>query len=208
MSLTIKEICAFGPVIAVIEIEDVKDALPLAEALMAGGIHTIEITLRTRQALDAIKVVAGIPNLHVGVGTLLTADDVKYAKAAGATFGVSPGATSELLHACGKEKFPFLPGVATPSEVATLKLHGFEIQKFFPAEAVGGTSMLKAIAGPFNDVSFCPTGGISMENAEAYLSLSNVLCVGGSWVASKKLIAEKAWDVIEANARSASQLSA
>jgi len=202
----IEEICAAGPVVPVIEIEDAENARPLAEALMAGGIHTIEITLRTPQALDAIKAVSGIPNLHVGAGTLITAKDVQAAKDAGATFGVSPGSTPELLEAVANERFPFLPGAATPSEVANLITHGFQIQKFFPAEAAGGIPMLKAVGGPFQDIRFCPTGGVSPDNASDYLSLKNVICVGGSWVAPKKLIAEKAWDKIEANAREASKL--
>ncbi len=202
----IEEICAAGPVVPVIEIEDAENARPLAEALVAGGIHTIEITLRTPQALDAIKAVSGIPNLHVGAGTLITAKDVQAAKDAGATFGVSPGSTPELLEAVANERFPFLPGAATPSEVANLITHGFQIQKFFPAEAAGGIPMLKAVGGPLQDIRFCPTGGVSPDNASDYLSLKNVICVGGSWVAPKKLIAEKAWDKIEANAREASKL--
>lgn len=207
MTISIKEICSSGPVMPVIEIENVDHAVPLAEALMRGGINVVEITLRTLQALDAIRAVANIEGLHVGAGTLLNADDVANAKNAGATFGVSPCATSELIAACKAQSLPLLPGVATPSEVANLKNHGFEIQKFFPAEAAGGVPMLKAISGPMQDIAFCPTGGVSIDNASSYLSLPNVICVGGSWVASKKLIADQAWDIIAENAKSASALS-
>jgi len=204
---TVKDICANGPVIPVIEIEDAKLAMPLAEALMVGGINVIEITLRTPQALNAIEAVAGISELHVGAGTLLSANDVANAKKAGASFGVSPGHTSELIDACEREVLPFLPGAATPSEVANLMAHGFNIQKFFPAEAAGGISMLKAIAGPMQDIQFCPTGGVSPKNVSDYLSLKNVICVGGSWIASRQLIADQDWKQIEANAKAASARS-
>ena len=200
----IKDICASGPVIPVIEIGNAELALPLAEALMAGGINVIEITLRTPQALDAIAAIAGVSDLHVGAGTLLTAKDVACAKLAGANFGVSPGSTSQLINAADKENMPLLPGAATPGEVAQLKQHGFSIQKFFPAEPAGGCKMLKAIAGPLQDIQFCPTGGVSLDNVEDYLSLPNVICVGGSWIASKRLIADQNWPQIEANARVAS----
>lgn len=207
LTISIKEICSSGPVVPVIEIGDPKHAVPLAQALLRGGIHVIEITLRTPQALDAIHAVSGIDGLCVGAGTLLSAKDVANAKNAGATFGVSPGSTQELIEACKNQDLPFLPGAATPSEVANLKNHGFEIQKFFPAEAAGGIPMLKAIAGPMQDITFCPTGGVSIENALNYLSLPNVICVGGSWIASKQLIADQAWDTIEANAKAASVLT-
>lgn len=207
MSITVKEICTSGPVIPVIEIDDEANAIPLAEALVAGGINVIEITLRTPQALPAIRVVSKNTALHVGAGTLLNAEDVKMAKAAGATFGVSPGSTPELIKACREENLPFLPGAATPSEVAMLLAEGFQIQKFFPAEAAGGRAMLKAISGPMRDVSFCPTGGVSPNNAKDYLALSNVICVGGSWVASRALIKQKAWGEIEVNAREANRLA-
>ncbi len=206
MTASIKDVCCAGSVMPVIEIDDANLAMPLVEALMAGGINVVEITLRTSQALDAIKSVANVSGLHVGAGTLLTADDVKNAKQAGATFGVSPGSTAELIASCKSEDLPFLPGAATPSEVANLLGHGFEVQKFFPAEAAGGVPMLKAISGPMQDIKFCPTGGVSPTNAPDYLSLENVICVGGSWIASRQLIADQAWDEIEANARAASEL--
>lgn len=204
MSASIKEVCSSGPVVPVIEIENADHAIPLVEALMRGGVNVVEITLRTLQALDAIHNVSGIQGLHVGAGTLLSAQDVTNAKNAGASFGVSPGSTQELIDACKNQGMPFLPGAATPSEVANLKAQGFEIQKFFPAEAAGGVAMLKAISGPMQDITFCPTGGVSIENASSYLSLPNVICVGGSWIASKKLIADQAWGIIEANANMAS----
>lgn len=203
VSNAVREICVAGPVIPVIEIDDENLAPPLVEALMAGGINVIEITLRTPQALPAIKLVSDIKGLHVGAGTLLSDKDVKAAKDAGATFGVSPGSTLELIEACKMETLPLLPGAATPSEVASLLAHGFEIQKFFPAEAAGGRPMLKAISGPLQDVKFCPTGGVSPDNASDYLALPNVICVGGSWIASRQLIKDRAWDVIELNARAA-----
>jgi len=204
---SIKDICSSGSVIPVIEIDNANLAMPLAQALMAGGINVIEITLRTHQALGAIEAVAGISELHVGAGTLLNADDVADAKQAGASFGVSPGHTLELIEACKKDTLPFLPGAATPSEVANLKSHGFEIQKFFPAEAAGGIAMLKAIAGPMQDIHFCPTGGVSLNNASDYLSLPNVICVGGSWIASRQMIANQDWKQIETNAQAATALS-
>jgi len=207
MSASITEVCSAGSVMPVIEIDDATLAMPLVEALMAGGINVVEITLRTPQALDAIKAVAGVTGLHVGAGTLLTAQDVANAKQAGATFGVSPGSTAELIASCKSESLAFLPGAATPSEVANLSSHGFEVQKFFPAEAAGGVAMLKAISGPMQDIKFCPTGGVSPKNATDYLSLPNVICVGGSWIASRKLIADKAWDEIAANAQAASSLA-
>lgn len=207
MTASIKDVCEAGSVMPVIEIDDANLAMPLVQALMAGGINVVEITLRTPQALDAIKAVSSVSGLHVGAGTLLKADDVKNAKQAGATFGVSPGSTVELIASCKLEGLPFLPGAATPSEVANLNSLGFEVQKFFPAEAAGGVAMLKAISGPMQDIKFCPTGGVSPNNASDYLSLKNVICVGGSWIASRKLIADKAWDVIEKNARAASVLA-
>lgn len=206
MAISIKEICSSAPVIPVIEIENADRAVPLAQALIRGGIHVIEITLRTPQALDAIRAVSKIEGLHVGAGTLLNVEDVANAKNAGATFGVSPGSTPQLIEACQKEQLPLLPGAVTPSEIANLKNYGFEIQKFFPAEAAGGIAMLKAIANPMQGIRFCPTGGVSVMNAENYLSLPNVICVGGSWIASKQLIANQEWKIIEENAKAASIL--
>lgn len=199
--MSIREICEAGPVIPVIEIDQARHAKPLVEALLRGGISVVEITLRTREALDAISAVANISEVHVGAGTLVSTDDVKRAKDAGAAFGVSPGTTPKLIDACLQHELPFLPGAATPSEMINLFNHGFETQKFFPAEAAGGISMLKAVSGPLQNVSFCPTGGVSQANARDYLGLKNVRCVGGSWIAPRKLITEENWAQIENNAR-------
>lgn len=206
VSVSIKDICESGPVIPVIEIDDRAHAMPLAEALMEGGINVVEITLRTPHALNVISAISHIQDLHVGAGTLLGKEDVIKAKDAGASFGVSPGSTPDLLEACQAQGLPFLPGAASPSEVANLLSHGFHIQKFFPAEAAGGINMLKAIAGPMQQVEFCPTGGVSPNNVADYLALQNVACVGGSWIAPRNLIANKEWEKIKENARSASIL--
>ena len=199
MSDQVGEICTAGPVIPVIEIDDENHALPLVEALMAGGINVVEITLRTPQALPAIKLVSGIKGLHVGAGTLLSAKDVKAAKDAGSTFGVSPGSTLGLIEACKQENLPLLPGAATPSEVANLLAHSFNIQKFFPAEAAGGRPMLKAISGPLQDVKFCPTGGVSPdeENLRSWFD-AGVTCVGmGSKMITKKFLSERDFDGLQ-----------
>ncbi len=187
------EICGLAPVIPVLVIETVTEARPLAEALVAGGLPVLEVTLRTAAALDVIRAMAEVPGGVVGAGTLLTPADVKAAKAAGATFGVSPGATDRLLAACEDEGLPLLAGAATATEVMALLERGYTVQKFFPAEASGGAPALKAIGAPLPQVRFCPTGGVSLKNAPDYLSLSNVLCVGGSWVAPKEAMARGDW---------------
>ncbi|SPH18068.1 KHG/KDPG aldolase [Defluviimonas aquaemixtae] len=200
------EICALAPVIPVLVIDDVAKAAPLAKALVAGGLPALEITLRTPAALDAISAMAEVPGGVVGAGTLLTPADVKAAKRAGATFGVSPGATDRLLDACAEEGLPLLPGAATATEVMTLLERGYTVQKFFPAEASGGAPVLAAIGAPIPQVTFCPTGGIGPANVDAYLKLANVSCVGGSWVAPKDKVAAEDWAGIEALARTASEL--
>jgi len=187
------EICRLAPVVPVLVIEDVKFARPLAEALVKGGLPALEVTLRTASALDVIRAMAEVPGGVVGAGTLLTPADVKAAKAAGATFGVSPGATDRLIAACEDEGLPLLAGAATATEVMALLERGYTVQKFFPAEASGGAPALKAIGAPLPQVSFCPTGGIGLGNARDYLGLPNVLCVGGSWVAPKALMAKGDW---------------
>ena len=197
----IRQYCLAGPVIPVVEIDDPTLAKPLGEALLRGGVTVVEITLRTPAALKAIEVLATLEDLIVGAGTLLKFSDMADAKEAGANFGVSPGASAELIEASHVENFPFLPGATTPSEVMSLLNHGFEVQKFFPAEMAGGIAMLKGLAGPFKTVRFCPTGGITGSNSADYLALTNVVCVGGSWVASRELIAKNAWSKIEENAR-------
>lgn len=201
-----REICALAPIVPVLVVEDAATAASLAEALIAGGLPALEVTLRTPAALDAIRAMSRVPGGHVGAGTLVTPDDVRAAKQAGATFGVSPGATDELLAACEAEGLPLLPGAATASEAMRLLARGYDMLKFFPAEASGGAPALKAIGAPLPQITFCPTGGVSPDNAESYLALDNVLCAGGSWVAPKDLVAAGRWDEIEALAREAARL--
>ncbi|MGJ8584697.1 MAG: bifunctional 4-hydroxy-2-oxoglutarate aldolase/2-dehydro-3-deoxy-phosphogluconate aldolase [Marinosulfonomonas sp.] len=206
-SLKAREICGLAPVIPVLVIDDASKAADLARALVAGGLPALEVTLRTPAALDAIKAMSEVPGGVVGAGTLITPDDVKAAKAAGATFGVSPGATDRLLQACEDADLPLLPGGATATEAMALLERGYSVQKFFPAEASGGAPALKSIGAPLPQVSYCPTGGVSLKNAPDYLSLSNTLCVGGSWVAPKAMVDSGDWAGIEALAREASQLA-
>jgi len=193
--------------VPVLVIHDVAHARPLAQALVAGGLPALEVTLRTPVALEAIAEMAQVAGGVVGAGTLLTPADVQAAKAAGAKFGVSPGATDILLDACESADLPLLPGAATSSEVMRLLERGYSVQKFFPAEANGGAPALKSIGGPLPQVSFCPTGGVSLTNAPNYLSLSNTLCVGGSWVAPQNLIDAGDWDAITELARQAAALA-
>ncbi|MCV2864703.1 bifunctional 4-hydroxy-2-oxoglutarate aldolase/2-dehydro-3-deoxy-phosphogluconate aldolase [Albidovulum sediminicola] len=200
------EICALAPVVPVLVIEDAGLADGLARALVAGGLPALEVTLRTPAALDAIRAMAEVPGGVVGAGTLLTPDDVKAAKAAGARFGVSPGATDRLLDACAEHDLPLLPGAATASEVMALLERGYTVQKFFPAEAIGGAKALGSLASPLPQVRFCPTGGIGLKTAPDYLRLPNVLCVGGSWVVPKDRVAAGDWPAIEALAREAAAL--
>ena len=174
---------------------------------MAGGLPVLEVTLRTPAALEAIRAMADVPGGHVGAGTLISPADVRAAKAAGATFGVSPGATDELLDACEDEGLPLLAGAATASEAMRLLARGYDMLKFFPAEASGGAAALKALGGPLPQISFCPTGGVSPENAGEYLRLSTVPCVGGSWIAPAGMVASGDWAAIEARAREAAGLS-
>lgn len=205
-SIKSRELCMMAPVIPVIVVDDVAHAVPLATALVAGGLPVLEVTLRTEAALDVIREMAGVEGGIVGAGTLLTPKDVENAKAAGALFGVSPGATDLILDACEANELPLLPGVATASEAMRLLERGYTVQKFFPAEANGGAPALKAIGAPIPQVSFCPTGGVSLKNVNDYLSLSNTLCVGGSWVAPKDKMIAGDWDGITALAAEASKL--
>ncbi|QIL89800.1 bifunctional 4-hydroxy-2-oxoglutarate aldolase/2-dehydro-3-deoxy-phosphogluconate aldolase [Microbulbifer sp. SH-1] len=194
-------------VVPVLVIDNVSDALPLAQALVEGGLNVLEVTLRTEAALAAVEEIAKhLPDAHVGTGTVLNAADIRRSVDAGATFMVSPGATEALLDAADGVAVPLLPGAANPSEVMRLLERGYRYQKFFPAEAAGGVPMLKSIGGPLAQVKFCPTGGVSPGNAKDYLSLSNVVCVGGSWMASSKLVAEKNWAEITRLAREAALL--
>lgn len=201
-----REFCALAPIVPVLVVDDASSARPLAEALVAGGLPALEVTLRTPAALDAIATMSKVPGAHVGAGTLITPEDVRAAKDAGATFGVSPGATDELLAACEAEGLPLLPGAATATEAMRLLARGYDMLKFFPAETSGGAPALKAIGAPLPQITFCPTGGINPGNAETYLALSNVLCAGGSWVAPKDLVTAGDWAGIEALARTAARL--
>ena len=201
-----RAVCLLAPVVPVLVIDDLSKAHGLASALVAGGLPALEVTLRTDCALDAIREMAQVEGGVVGAGTLLTSADVEAAKAAGAQFGVSPGATDRILDACEANDLPLLPGAATSSEVMRLLERGYTVQKFFPAEANGGAPALKSIGAPLPQVKFCPTGGVSLKNANDYLSLSNTLCVGGSWVAPKDKVASGDWAGIEALAREAAAL--
>jgi 2-dehydro-3-deoxyphosphogluconate aldolase / (4S)-4-hydroxy-2-oxoglutarate aldolase len=204
---TTLDLSAHGPVIPVIVLEHVKHAVPLARALVQGGVRVLEVTLRTKAALACIEAIArDVPEAIVGAGTLRTAEDVRAAKSAGCQFGVSPGYTSTMGQACAAERLPLLPGVATASEVMQANADGFVFLKFFPATAAGGVPMLKALAGPFPDVAFCPTGGITPETAPQFLALPNVKVCGGSWLTPADAIGSGDWARITALAKAASAL--
>lgn len=202
-----RDIAKLAPIIPVLVVNDVAHAKPLAQALVAGGLPALEVTLRTPVALDVIRAMSEVSGGVVGAGTLLTTEDVKAAKEAGAQFGVSPGASDALLNACEAEGLPLLPGAATASEAMGLLERGYNMLKFFPAEAIGGAPALKSLAGPLPQVTFCPTGGINLKNAPDYLVLPNVLCAGGSWVAPSDKVIAGDWQAIQALAEEASQLS-
>ena len=185
-------------VIPVMVIDELDDAVPMAQALVAGGLNVLEITLRTSCALAAIaEIKAAVPQAIVGAGTVIDALSLEAAIDAGAEFLVSPGCTEALARQALATDVPLLPGIATPSEAMALMAMGFHYLKFFPAEAAGGTAMLKSIGGPLPQLKFCPTGGVNPDNLEAYLALDNVLCVGGSWMLDKQLVAEKNWQTIQ-----------
>jgi len=196
-----------APVIPVLVIDDASRARALAEALVAGHIFALEVTLRTPQALDAVAAMAEVPGAIVGAGTLLNADDARHAQEAGAAFGVSPGSTTDLMDICEAIDLPLLPGAATATEAMRLLERGYSFQKFFPAEANGGIAALKALAAPLPQVTFCPTGGVSTANAQAYLSLPNTVCVGGSWLAPADKVAAGDWAAITALAAEAAGLT-
>ncbi|WP_347863189.1 MULTISPECIES: bifunctional 4-hydroxy-2-oxoglutarate aldolase/2-dehydro-3-deoxy-phosphogluconate aldolase [Planktomarina] len=204
----IAKVCTAAPVIPVLTIDRVEDAQPLARALVAGGLPALEITLRTAAAMEAIAAVSEVEGAMAGVGTLLTAAQIRDAKSAGATFGVSPGATHSLVEAARDYDLPLLPGAATATEAMRLLEQGFVFQKFFPAEAAGGAPALGSMAGPLPQITFCPTGGVTPENAKTYLALPNTRCVGGSWIAPKALIDAGDWDQITQIARRAADLLA
>jgi len=201
------ELLRLAPVIPVITIERVEDAVPLARALVSGGLRLLEITLRTEAGRDAAAaVVAEVPDAMVGIGTVLTPQDLARSRELGARFALSPGATPELLDAAAQSDLPFMPGVATASELMMALARGFEVVKFFPAVPAGGTAALKALAGPFPQARFCPTGGVSEENAADWLALPNVVVVGGSWLTPAGEIRAGAWDRITERARRATAL--
>ena len=198
------ELVKYGPVIPVIVIEDIQDAVPMAEALLAGGVKVLEITLRTKCALKAIEMIAiKVPDAIVGAGTLRTKSDATNAKLAGSQFAVSPGYTNEMGLICRELDLPLLPGVSTGSEVMNANNDGFSFLKLFPAVAVGGINLLKGFSGPFSDIQFCPTGGITIESAPGFLALPNVPVCGGTWLTPKKLIEEKNWSAITKLAKQA-----
>ncbi len=207
-SLTALDVMQNAPVIPVIVLHDLAHAVPLATALVAGGIRMLEITLRTPIALEAIKLIAReVPEAVVGAGTVCHAADAQGAQAAGAQFAVSPGYTSLIGRACRALGLPLLPGVATASDIMRAQDDGYTELKFFPAAQAGGVAMLKALAGPFAHIRFCPTGGITMQNAPEFLALHNVICVGGSWLVPAESLIQGDFATIEALARSAALLS-
>lgn len=207
VSLSAKQIMQDAPVIPVIVLHDVAHAVPLARALMAGGIRMLEITLRTSVALECMRVIrAEVPEAIVGAGTVCSARDADACLDAGARFAVSPGYTTQLGLACRERGLPLLPGVATASEIMQAQDDGYTELKFFPALQAGGVAMLKALYGPFSQTQFCPTGGITAQNAGEFLALPNVVCVGGSWLVPADALAQGDYKRIEALAREAAQL--
>ena len=205
--MTPRQLLAASPVMPVIVIDRLENAVPLARALVAGGIRVLEVTLRTPVALDAVRAIrAAVPEALVGVGTVTTPAELDAAIAVGAAFALSPGASPRLLAGARASGLPFIPGVMTPSDVIAALEAGFDTMKLFPAQQAGGIGALKALAGPFPGVLFCPTGGIDAQSAASYLALPNVGCVGGSWLAPAAAVAEGRWADIEALARAASAL--
>ncbi len=201
------ELASHGPVIPVIVLHRVDDAVPLARALLAGGVRVLEVTLRTPVALACMReIVRAVPGVIVGAGTIRSVADAESAKDAGCRFGVSPGYDSDIGHACRNMGLPLLPGVATASEVMAANADGYDFLKFFPATAAGGVPMLKALAGPFADVAFCPTGGITADSAPQFLALPNVRVCGGSWLTPDDAVAAGDWPRITALARAATAL--
>lgn len=208
MKLTALDVMQDAPVIPVIVLHDVAHAVPLARALVAGGIRMLEVTLRTPQALACIEAIArDVPDAVVGVGTVRSAADAQAAQMAGARFVVSPGYTHAIGQACRDLGLPLLPGVATGSEIMAAQEDGYTQLKFFPALQAGGVPMLKAWQGPFGDVQFCPTGGVSPANAREFLALSNVVCVGGSWLTPADAVQSGDWERISQLAREARSLA-
>ncbi|GAA7435444.1 bifunctional 4-hydroxy-2-oxoglutarate aldolase/2-dehydro-3-deoxy-phosphogluconate aldolase [Helicobacter pylori] len=191
------EVLQISPIVPVVVVENIKDAVPLAQSLIEGGIQIIEVTLRSSCALEAIELIAkNVPKMRVGAGTILNPTQLEQAQNRGAEFLISPGLTIKLLEYAKKKDMPLIPGVSSSSEVMQALELGYSALKFFPAEYCGGVKLLDAFNGPFKGVKFCPTGGISVDNMRSYLDLENVLCVGGSWLTPKNLIQNKEWDKI------------
>jgi len=204
-----RDLALMGPVIPVIVIHRLEDAVPLATALMEGGISVLEVTLRSKVALQAIEAIASaLPEAMVGAGTVRSVDDVRAAKSAGSRFAVSPGYLQEIGQVCASLDLPLLPGVSTATEVMAANAGGYDFLKLFPATAVGGIGMLKALSGPFPDVAFCPTGGITLESAPQFLALPNVLVCGGSWLTPEASVIAGDWTHITRLAQVASALRA
>jgi 2-dehydro-3-deoxyphosphogluconate aldolase/(4S)-4-hydroxy-2-oxoglutarate aldolase len=198
---------AGNPVIPVITLDQVEDAVPLANALVAGGLKVLEVTLRTEAAVEGIRqIIKHVPEAIVGTGTVCSEEQIRLSEDLGCQFMISPGATDKLLSIGSQSSVPFLPGISTVSELMRGMEYGLENFKFFPAEASGGAPVMKAMAGPFPNIKFCPTGGIGLGNALDYLTLPNVMCVGGSWIAKPNDIREKRWKEIEQLAREAAAI--
>ncbi len=207
MTVDIKDIMQTSPVVPVMVIESLDDAVPLAKALVEGGLKVLEITLRTEPALEAIRAIKeAVPDAIVGAGTIINVETLQASIDAGAEFIVTPGSTPAIIDAALAAGIPILPGVNTPSEAMVLLEKGITAMKFFPAEAAGGIPMLKAIAGPLPQIQFCPTGGVSPVNAPDYLALNNVACVGGSWMAPAELVTAGEWEEIKKRAAEAAAL--
>jgi 2-dehydro-3-deoxyphosphogluconate aldolase/(4S)-4-hydroxy-2-oxoglutarate aldolase len=207
--MMVEELLRLGPVIPVIVLNDARKAVPLARALVAGGVRALEVTLRTEAALESIERIArDVPEAVVGVGTITRPEQFARARQAGARFAVTPGLDQGLVSAARESRLPLLPGVMTPSEVIAARNAGFDALKLFPAQQAGGIGMLKALGGPFPDVRFCPTGGITAETAPDFLALANVACVGGSWLTPQHLIDGDDWATITSLARDAAALRA
>ncbi|WP_120820834.1 bifunctional 4-hydroxy-2-oxoglutarate aldolase/2-dehydro-3-deoxy-phosphogluconate aldolase [Helicobacter pylori] len=197
MQNKVLEVLQISPIVPVVVIEDLKDAVPLAQSLVEGGVPIIEVTLRSSCALEAIELIAkNVPKMRVGAGTILNSNQLEQAQNRGAEFLISPGLTPSLLEYAKQKDMPLIPGVSSSSEVMQALELGYNALKFFPAEYCGGVKLLNAFNGPFKGVKFCPTGGISVDNMHAYLKLENVLCVGGSWLTPKNLVQNKEWDKI------------
>lgn len=207
--MMVEELLRLGPVIPVIVLNDARKAVPLARALVAGGVRALEVTLRTEAALESIdRIARDVPEAVVGVGTITRPEQFARARQAGARFAVTPGLDQGLVSAARESRLPLLPGVMTPSEVIAARNAGFDALKLFPAQQAGGIGMLKALGGPFPDVRFCPTGGITAETAPDFLALANVACVGGSWLTPQHLIDSDDWTTITSLARDAAALRA